>query len=63
MGLNNIHKSKQKILNRPMFAKIKDGTIKPVQYANVGMFIQGGKYTLPYLQSASRALTKIPGID
>ena len=63
MGLKNIQRSKQKILNRPMFAKMKDGTIKPVQYANVGMFIQGGKYTLPYLQSASRALTKIPGID
>ena len=54
--------SKQ-VLNRPMFAKMKDGTIKPVQYAQVGMFIQGGKYALPYLQSASKALTKIPGID
>ena len=61
MGLNNIQRSKQKVLNRPMFVKMKDGKIKPVQYANVGMFIQGGKYTLPYLQSASKALTKIPG--
>jgi len=63
MSLKNIQRSKQKVLNRPMFAKMKDGKIKPVQYANVGMFIQGGKYTLPYLQSASKALTKIPGID
>ena len=56
MGLNNIHRSKQKVLNRPMFAKMKDGTIKPVQYANVGLAIaagqgvwQVGKSGLPYL--------------
>ena len=56
MGLNNIQRSKQKVLNRPMFAKMKDGTIKPVQYANVGLAIaagqgvwQVGKSGLPYL--------------
>tara|TARA_R110001592_G_scaffold115944_2_gene316647 strand:- start:3832 stop:5130 length:1299 start_codon:yes stop_codon:yes gene_type:complete len=41
--------SKQ-VLNRPMFAKMRDGSIKPVQYAQLGVFIQGGvKYGLPYL--------------
>lgn len=66
--------SKQ-VLNRPMFAKMKDGTIKPVQYAQLGVFIQGGKYALPvlnrfgkyitgpgklpYKESASKALTTI----
>ena len=39
----------RKVLNRPMFAKMKDGTIKPVQYAQLGVFIQGGKYALPVL--------------
>jgi hypothetical protein len=28
MGLNNIQKSKQKVLNRPMFAKMKNGELK-----------------------------------
>ena len=66
--------SKQ-VLNRPMFAKMKDGTIKPVQYAQLGVFIQGDKYALPvlnrfgkyitgpgklpYKESASKALTTI----
>jgi len=70
--------SKQ-VLNRPMFAKMKDGSVKPVQYANLGgiagVFIQGGKYALPYLnrfgkyivpkgglpykESASKALTTV----
>tara|TARA_R110002012_G_scaffold310056_1_gene517529 strand:+ start:54 stop:1394 length:1341 start_codon:yes stop_codon:yes gene_type:complete len=76
MSLKNIQRSKQKVLNRPMFAKMKDGTIKPVQYAQLGVFIQGGKYalpvlnrfgkyivgkhgTMPYKESASRALTTI----
>jgi len=75
MSLKNIQRSKQKVLNRPMFAKMKDGTIKPVQYAQLGVFIQGGKYALPvlnrfgkyitgpgklpYKESASRALTTI----
>ena len=65
----------KKVLNRPMFAKMKDGTIKPVQYAQLGVFIQGGKYALPvlnrfgkyitgpgklpYKESASKALTTI----
>tara|TARA_R110002020_G_scaffold466627_1_gene689294 strand:- start:586 stop:1818 length:1233 start_codon:yes stop_codon:yes gene_type:complete len=53
----------RKVLNRPMFARMRNGSIKPVQYAQVGIFIQGGKYALPYLQPASKALTKIPGIN
>jgi hypothetical protein len=32
-----------------MFAKMKDGTIKPVQYHYVGALIQGGARALPYL--------------
>ena len=39
MSLKNIQRSKQKVLNRPMFAKMKDGTIKPVQYHFVGAAI------------------------
>jgi hypothetical protein len=31
--------SKQ-VLNRPMFAKMKDGTIKPVQYAQLGVLFK-----------------------
>jgi hypothetical protein len=42
----------KKVLNRPMFAKMKDGTIKPVQYAQVGLFVQGGKYILPRILGA-----------
>ena len=65
----------RKVLNRPMFARMRDGSIKPVQYAQVGVFIQGGKYALPYLnrfgkyivpkgglpykESASKALTTV----
>ena len=41
--------SKQ-VLNRPMFAKMRDGSIKPVQYHVAGAFI------LPGLNIASRAL-------
>lgn len=56
--------SKQ-VLNRPMFAKMKDGSIKPVQYHFVGAAIglgaralpfayqgikAGGKYAMPYIK-------------
>ena len=44
--------SKQ-VLNRPMFANMKDGTIKPVQYAYAGRAI---KLALPY---AGRGLSAI----
>tara|TARA_S200002703_G_scaffold30122_2_gene26070 strand:+ start:331 stop:1500 length:1170 start_codon:yes stop_codon:yes gene_type:complete len=47
--------SKQ-VLNRPMFAKMKDGTIKPVQYHYVGALIQGGMRLAPY---AGRGLATI----
>jgi len=66
MSLKNIQRSKQKVLNRPMFAKMKDGTIKPVQYHFVGAAIynlgaraipfayrgikSGGKYAMPYIK-------------
>ena len=36
MGLNNIQKSKQKVLNRPMFAKMKNGELKKILYAQDG---------------------------
>ena len=47
--------SKQ-VLNRPMFAKMKDGTIKPVQYHFYGALIQGGMRLAPY---AGRGLATI----
>ena len=65
MSLKNIQRSKQKVLNRPMFAKMKDGTIKPVQYHWIGAAINvgtkvvpwayrgiksGGKYAMPYIK-------------
>ena len=71
MGLNNIQRSKQKVLNRPMFAKMKDGTIKPVQYAMTGKLItmtgQGalyvGKNGLPYLiQGGKKIYPKIKNL-
>jgi|TARA_R100001460_G_scaffold43755_3_gene80106 hypothetical protein len=46
----------KKVLNRPMFAKMKDGTIKPVQYHYVGALIQGGMRLAPY---AGRGLATI----
>mgnify|MGYP003149974615 FL=1 len=49
MGLNNIQRSKQKVLNRPMFAKMKDGTIKPVQYHWIGAAINLGSKVAPYV--------------
>ena len=63
MGLNNIQKSNRKVLDRPMFAKMKDGTIKPVQYHYVGAAISVGSRTLPYiakgLQAAKNTLPAI----
>ena len=47
--------SKQ-VLNRPMFAKMKDGTIKPVQYHFYGAAIQGGLRLAPL---AGRGLATI----
>ncbi len=29
MGLNNIQKSKKKVLDRPMFAKMRNGELNP----------------------------------
>ena len=49
MSLNNIQRSKQKVLNRPMFAKMKDGTIKPVQYLWYGAALNIGSKALPYI--------------
>ncbi len=33
MGLNNIQKSKKKVLDRPMFAKMRNGELKKILYA------------------------------
>jgi len=63
MGLNNIQSKKNTVLNRPMFAKMRNGTIKPVQYANVGLAIaagkgvwQVGKSGLPYLVKGGKKI-------
>ena len=40
--------SKQ-VLNRPMFAKMKDGSVKPVQYHWVGAAVSLGSKALPYV--------------
>tara|TARA_R110000851_G_scaffold134413_1_gene269710 strand:- start:3966 stop:5099 length:1134 start_codon:yes stop_codon:yes gene_type:complete len=39
----------RKVLNRPMFARMRDGSIKPVQYAFAGIAISGGSKLLPYV--------------
>jgi hypothetical protein len=36
MGLNNIQKSNKKVLDRPMFAKMKNGKLKKILYAQDG---------------------------
>tara|TARA_R100000008_G_C3577269_1_gene166052 strand:- start:738 stop:1925 length:1188 start_codon:yes stop_codon:yes gene_type:complete len=36
MGLNNIQKSNKKVLDRPMFAKMKNGELKKILYAQDG---------------------------
>jgi len=71
MGLNNIQKSNRKVLDRPMFARMKDGTIKPVQYhyggaalvslatkalPYVGRGLQAAKNTLPAIINKGRSL-------
>jgi len=56
MGLNNIQRSKQKVLNRPMFARMRDGNIKPVQYAWTGLAVSGGSKLLPYVPRGLQAI-------
>jgi hypothetical protein len=56
MGLNNIQRSKQKVLNRPMFARMRDGSIKPVQYAWTGLAVSGGSKLLPYVPRGLQAI-------
>ena len=46
----------RKVLNRPMFARMRDGTVKPVQYAFGGIAIQGGKYVVPYIPRGLAAI-------
>ena len=46
----------RKVLNRPMFARMRDGSIKPVQYAQVGLLIQGGSKLLPYVPRGLQAI-------
>ena len=46
----------RKVLNRPMFARMRDGSIKPVQYAQVGLLVQGGKALVPYVPRGLAAI-------
>ena len=46
----------RKVLNRPMFARMRDGSVKPVQYAFGGIAIQGGKYVVPYIPRGLAAI-------
>ena len=39
-----------------MFARMRDGTVKPVQYAFGGIAIQGGKYVVPYIPRGLAAI-------
>jgi len=48
MGLDNIQQKKNPVLNRPMFARMRDGRIVPVQHAWVGAAIQAGKAIVPW---------------
>ena len=48
MGLDNIQQKKNPVLNRPMFARMRDGRIVPVQHAWVGAAIQAGKAVVPW---------------
>ena len=59
MSLNNIQRSKQKVLNRPMFAKMKDGSVKPVQYAWGGLAVTGLNLASKALPYAGRGLSAI----
>ena len=46
----------RKVLNRPMFARMRDGSIKPVQYAFGGIAISGGSKLLPYVPRGLAAI-------
>ena len=46
----------RKVLNRPMFARMRDGSIKPVQYAFAGIAISGGSKLLPYIPRGLQAI-------
>jgi len=46
----------RKVLNRPMFAKMRDGSVKPVQYAFAGLAISGGSKLLPYIPRGLQAI-------
>jgi len=48
MGLDNIQRKKNTVLNRPMFARMRDGRIAPVQYAWGGAALQVGKAVVPW---------------
>ena len=39
-----------------MFARMRDGSVKPVQYAFGGIAIQGGKYVVPYIPRGLAAI-------
>ena len=60
MSLKNIQRSKkQKVLNRPMFAKMRDGSVKPVQYAWGGLAVSGLNLASKALPYAGRGLSAI----
>jgi len=46
----------RKVLNRPMFARMRDGSIKPVQYAWTGLAVSGGSKLLPYVPRGLAAI-------
>tara|TARA_R110000751_G_scaffold91776_2_gene179915 strand:+ start:69 stop:1214 length:1146 start_codon:yes stop_codon:yes gene_type:complete len=46
----------RKVLDRPMFARMRDSSIKPVQYAQAGLFIQGASKALPYVPRGLAAI-------
>ncbi|MDA7625513.1 AsmA family protein [bacterium] len=46
----------RKVLNRPMFARMRDGSIKPVQYAFTGLAVSGGSKLLPYIPRGLQAI-------
>ena len=54
MGLNNIQQKKNTVLNRPMFARMRDGRIVPVQRHWIGAAIGIGTQIVP------RVLPMIP---
>jgi hypothetical protein len=46
----------RKVLDRPMFARMRDGTVKPVQYAWTGLAISGGSKVIPYVPRGLAAI-------